>query len=198
MRSKRIAIRFCACLLASVIVPFICISLAHATTFVKTTLKEMCSLSSDIVIARVNSMQSYLRPEQRRIFTDVELEVDEMLKGQFQKRDRIKLTMYGGTVDGITTIVVGAADFTIGERSVLFLLERQSSQFGRNFVVVGMSHGKFDIFLDQAIAEEKVIRDQTNLPLQLEKDGLSLPLTNTQAFPLNDFVQHIKTFVDAR
>jgi hypothetical protein len=166
MRSKRITIRFCACLLASAVVPLICISVGHATTFIRTTLKEMCALSSDIVIARVISMKSYLRQEQRRIFTDVELEVDEMLKGQFEKRDRIRLIMYGGTVDGITTTVVGAADFTIGERSVLFLLARQSSQFGRNFVVVGMSQGKFDIFVDQATAEEKVIRDQINLPLQ--------------------------------
>jgi hypothetical protein len=160
--------------------------------------RKMCAISSDIVMARVISVQSYLRSEQRRIFTDIELEVDETLKGHSQKYDRMKLTMYGGTVDGITTIVVGAPNFTLGERSVLFLLETQSAQFGRNFGVVGLSQGKFDIFIDQATQEEKVVRDQTGFPLQLEKAGPRLALTNTLALPLGDFVKHIKTYVNSR
>jgi hypothetical protein len=198
MKSKRIATRYNALIFTSMIAPLIFITLSSASTVIELTLKDMCSVSSDIVITRAISIQSYLRSDQNRIFTDIQLEVNDVMKGQFQKGDQIKLTMYGGTVNGITTFVVGAPQFDFGKHSVLFLLESQSTHFGRNFAVVGLSQGKFDIFVDQATQEEKVVRDQIHFPLQLEKGGLRLSLTSTQALPLSDFVKHIKTHVNSR
>ncbi len=197
MNSKRIAIGFIGFAFVSCIV-FLCRTYSSASTVVEMTLKEMCSESSDILIARVTSVQSYLHQEQNRIFTDIQLEADEVFKGPFQKLGKVVLTMYGGTVNGTTTIVVGAPQFNIDQRSLLFLFETQAPQPRRDLAVIGLSQGKFDIFVDQASAEEKVIRDQINFSLQLEKNGQRLSVTNTQALPLRDLVNHIKTYAASK
>jgi len=160
------------------------------------SLKELCIISSDIIIARTISVNSYSELDQKRIFTDIQLEVSDKIKGQFQKQAQLKLTFYGGTVNGITTIVVGAPHFSVGEQSLLFLLEKQSARTGQNYhVVVGLSQGKFNIFTDELTNEEKVVRDQIAVPLQLEKNGSRLTLTNSQSIMLTNFINYINTYI---
>jgi hypothetical protein len=198
MRHKKFTSRLFVLIFVGSIVSLCCVTTFYATTFIEFTLKDLCMKSDHIIVAQVVSMKSYWNPDQRRIFTEIQLEVNDNIKGQFQKQDQLKLTVYGGTVNGITTIVVGAPRFTVGERSVLFLSERHSVKFGRNFIVVGLSQGKFNIFIDKETGEDKVMREQIEFPLQLEKEGLSLPLTNTQAITLRDFVKHTRTCLDLK
>ena len=164
---------------------------------IEVPLKYLCDESSDIVVARVVSMKSYYGDlEKTRIFTDIQLEVKDNITGRFQKEDQLKLTRCGGRVDGITTIVVGAPQFVIGEESVFFLSEKESAHSGRNFTIVGGAQGKFNIFRDPATKEEKVLREKIiDFPLQLEKDGPRLSLTAKQAITMTDLAKHIRTYV---
>ena len=105
-----------------------------SASFIKAfTLEDLCNNSSDIIIASVVSKNSYYNSDKNRIYTDVFLKVEEKIKGNFQKQDLLKLKLYGGTVNGITTFVVGAPQFTIAEKTFLFLNERQSSESKNNY-----------------------------------------------------------------
>ena len=59
-----------------------------ATTMIELTLKDLCDQSSDIVMVKVISAQSYLVKKENRIFTKIELEIIDKIKGQFQKYDQ--------------------------------------------------------------------------------------------------------------
>jgi hypothetical protein len=160
------------------------------------TLKQLCNKSSDIITANVVSINSYGDPQQRWIFTDIELEVNETIKGNLKKQERLTLKLYGGTVNGITITVVGAPRLTVGEHTLLFLKKRQSVKFSRYFTVVGLSQGKFNIFKNAVTQEKMVVREQMQTPLQLETDGLELPLTDKKAIPLSVMLNHIRTYTN--
>ena len=168
--------------------------ISYASSIVELTLKEMCNQSSHIIISRVNSVESYHVKEQNRIFTDIELSVNEVLKGDLKENQKVKLTVYGGTVGEITTFVVGAPNFRIGENSLLFLSETQSDKFGKVLAVLGLSQGKFNIIVNPETGEEEVFRDQVQIALRLEKTGQYLDLTNQTPLKLREFLEKINQF----
>ncbi|MBO8153063.1 MAG: hypothetical protein DRP91_08745 [Candidatus Neomarinimicrobiota bacterium] len=173
---------------------FICVMPTNSTTMVELTLKEMCCKSSHIVIARTTSVNSYLAPDRNRIYTEITLEIVNSIKGQLQPGNILRLNLYGGTVNGITTIVVGAPTFTVGELSLLFLSGGKSAQSGKShFTVYGLSQGKFNIYVDGK--EKRVLRDNIELPILLEKNGEYLPLTSTQSIPLEEFLNLIEDYL---
>ncbi len=191
MSYKNIKLRFLAFVFAGIMVALFAVTLSTATTIVELSLKDLCMASSDIIIARVVTVKSYLHPVNGEIYSDIQLEVEGTIKGQFQNQDGLELTVYGGTVNGITSFIVGAPQFRIDEQSVFFLSEGPPVDLKRNFSVVGLSQGKFDIFIDKKTGEEKVVRE-LDLPLQLEKNGPRLSLTTTQAIRLKDFEKYIR------
>jgi hypothetical protein len=183
-------------LFACSVLLFLGIAGASASIFVEVPLKKMCVESNHIVIARMISMNSYWGPNHQKIYTDITLEISDKIKGQLQKGDRIKMTLAGGTVEGITTLVMGGPRFVDGQESVLFIAEKISARSGKKyFKLYGLSHGKFDIFTDPTTNEKRVIRDQVNLPLRLEERRASLPVTNRQSMSLSNFLAHARAFV---
>lgn len=83
-----------------------------------------------------------LREEARReaqgglIVTDVELRVEESLKGDARAGSVVVATRLGGVVGKVALQVPGEANFTLGERAVVFL-RRHASELR----VVGMAQG---------------------------------------------------------
>lgn len=54
--------------------------------------------------------------------------------------------MFGGIIDGKTTMIVGSPGFVIGEETLLFLDSRKSQSIeNKKYGVLGLSQGKFDI-----------------------------------------------------
>jgi len=172
------------------------VSESSATIFVEVPLKTLCVGSNHIVIGRMLSKQSYRGLNGKQIYTDVTLEITEKIKGVLQKGDRIKLTLAGGTVDGITTLVLGGPRFNEGEESLLFISERISESTGQKYLkLFGLAHGKFDIFTDAKTNERRVIRDQVDLPLTLEKGGPSLEVSSTKSIPFVSLANQIRVLV---
>lgn len=166
---------------------------AYSTSMHVYTLEDLCTKSSDIIVARTVSVKCYVKPKTKRIYTDVELEVLDNLKGKLQKNNKIKLTLYGGTVDGVTTLVVGSPSFLEEKTSLLFLAEGKSPKAGpRRLRVKGLSQGKFNIFSDSETEKQMVVREQVSEKLRLDKDGNILELTNDKSMLLTDFLNQIK------
>jgi hypothetical protein len=192
---KSISVSF---FISSILVIFACFITVNvqlnATTLVELSLKELCKKSTDIVNARVISIQSYLSENKRRIFTDIELEVLSNIKGKTKVSQKIRLTVYGGTVNGVSTIVVGAPKFSVGEQTILFLSNISTNNGGVNYRVSGLSQGKFNVYADPVTKIEKVVRDNFEKPLRQEINGSTIFITSKKSILLQDFLSWISIY----
>ena len=82
----------------------------------KRSLEKMAAASDHIVIARTVATNSYYGPKRQMIYTDATLEITETIKGRLQKNERIQITLWGGTVNGITTFVLDYPQFNFSEK----------------------------------------------------------------------------------
>jgi hypothetical protein len=80
---------------------------------------EKVDLSENIVRGQVVSVKSYLNPENRLVYTDVKVLVDEYLKGNGPKE--ITITLPGGTVGNETQWVSDVPQFDVGDYGVILL-----------------------------------------------------------------------------
>lgn len=157
------------------------------------SLNELCQKSDDIVIVEVISSQSYMVTN--RIFTEINLQVVQSIKGKLNIFETITMTILGGTINGITTLVLDSPNFKLGEQSLLFLSKVTMSNNKVNYLVTGMSQGKFNIFFDAKTNIKKVNREQIAIALKTEKNTAPLLLTDVTAMPLTDFIIEIKRFL---
>lgn len=172
----------------------------NATTLVELSLEEMCMQSDEIVEAKVVSINSYRDPEMgNHVFTDIEIEIADNSKGKLKKNSKHIIKMFGGTVDGKTTMIVGSPYFVIGEETMLFLKTRKSKNISkRKYSVIGLSQGKFDIVKDKKTGEKKIKRNQSDMPLKIKsKDSANL-IDGTKKIKLNDFKNLVHLFGGGR
>jgi hypothetical protein len=192
MKSKKMQNLF----LLAIITSFFCITTGYTSTMTKLSLQELCQSSDHIILAKTIACKSYYKTAYKRIYTDVTLEVIDTFKGRLQKQEQLTITVLGGTVDGITTLVVGGPQYKINEKSIFFLVEQLSQSLKQYyFATNGWSQGKFDIITDAQTNEEKVIRKNTMLPLLLETNGDFLPIADSQSLGIAAFLQHINLYI---
>ena len=192
MKTKNIMKAFSICAVLFVSWP------AEAGTNIdnSSSLQKMTAASDHIVIAQVVVTKSYYGPKRQKIYTDVTLEINETIKGRLQKSDRIQITLWGGTVDGITTFVTDYPEFSKNQESVLFFAEKTATKTEKkHFQIVSLSGGKFDISTDPKTNEKRIINTHTDSLLKLKKNGTSLPIANSQAIELSRFLDHIRTVI---
>jgi hypothetical protein len=103
--------------------------------------------SSDVVLGRVTSVQSYWNAQQTKIFTETVIAVDESYKGSGEST--VRLVQLGGEVDGVRVTVHGALSWRSDEEVFLFLEPYQ----GETYHVTGFSQGKFDVERDPETGE---------------------------------------------
>lgn len=157
------------------------------------SLKDMCYLSSDIIIAKPVSYKTFQSKDAEHIYTKLKFEVIDKFKGRFEKEDRFEMTIYGGTYNGFTKLVVDAPTYMIGEESVLFLSENRSKEICRIFFTVTAGvQGKFNIYIDNQDGIKKVMREQSQISLTNEVNHRSLQKNSTKHLTLNELLSEIK------
>jgi hypothetical protein len=114
---------------------------AQATLMRALALPELVADADRIVVADVLSVQAAWDGSHRNIHTTVEIGVRESWKGLPSKDGRIMIRQLGGVVGEIEMSVQGAAKFSVGERTLLFL---------HGAHVVGMSQGKRNLRWEMA------------------------------------------------
>lgn len=92
-------------------------ALAPAVTVPKLSFERVVASSERIVHGRVLRVWTAWDSERRFIWTHAEVAVDESLKGDGAT---LTLSAPGGTLDGMTMPIAGAARFTPGEELVAF------------------------------------------------------------------------------
>ena len=157
------------------------------------SLKDLCSLSSDIIIAKPVSYFTFQSKDTRHIYTKIKFEVSEKIKGRFDKEDTFEMTVYGGTYNGISKIVIDAPTYMIEEESILFLSENKSKEPLRIFLTVtGGVQGKYNIYVDEKDGLKKVLREQALIQLPNEESNRCAKINPNQQSTLNEILNQIK------
>lgn len=62
------------------------------------SLEDLVKNSAFIVHCKLKNIQSYFNENTKRIYTDIYFENVSSIKGNIQKSEPIKITLYGGTI----------------------------------------------------------------------------------------------------
>lgn len=118
---------------------------ARATTMFPLTIEQLTERSEDVVRAHTVAVASAWDGA-RRIVTRAHVVVDAAYSGHLAPGAAVDVATYGGTVDGISMLVLGAPQFAAGEDVVLFL----TPQAGLGTGVAELGQGKFEVVRDGA------------------------------------------------
>jgi hypothetical protein len=110
---------------------------ASASTFLATSVEEV-TRSSDAVVRGAVVATAARETRDRRIVTDVEIEVASAWKGDTGRR--LKVTVPGGSLGEIALRVEGGATFRKGEEVVVFVARE-----GRGWRVTAHGLGKYTV-----------------------------------------------------
>ena len=143
---------------ADLVTPGLCPHEALATTSVSLTLEELVELSRSVAV--VEPVERTSRWEEvgdsKRIVTYTKLVVHDVLTGN--KTDEVWVRTLGGKVGKIGQHVAGEAQFTLGERAVVFL-----AKAGDVDVVAGMAQGHYPLIEKDGAVRLKSSPDMGNL-----------------------------------
>ncbi|MDA8019238.1 MAG: hypothetical protein MPN21_17495 [Thermoanaerobaculia bacterium] len=93
---------------------------SEATTLKRMSVEKLAATNTSVTIGTVVESRSYWNEGGTFILTDVVIEPDAVLKGQAVRGSRMVLTLMGGQVDDLATVIVGGASFELGKSYVIF------------------------------------------------------------------------------
>jgi hypothetical protein len=168
---------------------------ASATTLVRQSLGELVSTHQTIVVGEVLEANSYWNPDHTFILTDLRIGITDAVKGD-QGADVITVTLLGGSVDDLTTLIVGGAKLELGRSYLLFLnLEGLPGNL-RALTVREHVQGAFDV--NPGRGGDLVAQSQaTRHPLQGDERGIRRPVGGDDGMPLDRLLTLIRT-IDRR
>lgn len=156
----------------------LCALTAHATTLLRVDVDDLARRAPVVVRGKVAKVQSHWSGDHMRILTDVDITVDEALKGTPEQT--VRITQPGGTVGDIGQKIAGLASFKEGEQVVVFL-ERQSSP---GYRVAGMAQGKFKLTpasdgkgtlaVPESTGDAELLDSKTHAPVAPNAEAMSL------------------------
>lgn len=180
----------------SVVFAFGVATQASATTLMRTGLDELTAGNRTIVIGKVLDVHSYWNEGGTFILTDVRLSVQEVLKGQV-RGDELTLTLMGGTVGDLTTLIVGGAELQPENSYVLFLDERSLPGVREKTLTVSdHCQGAFDLV--PVGGGLKAVSQANRHPLVPDRQGSSEPPGGSEGLALDSMVRSIRSLTGTR
>jgi hypothetical protein len=164
---------------------------ATATTLVRQSLEQLVTTHQTIVVGEVLEATSYWNSDHTFILTDVRLGVSDVVKGNPSK-NILTVTLMGGTVGDLTTVIVGGAALELGRSYLLFLNPEGLPGVRQALTVREHVQGAFDV--NPGRSGELVARSQaTRHPLQGDERGLRRPVGGDDGIPLDRLLTLIQT-----
>jgi hypothetical protein len=118
-----------------------------ATTLVRADLDKLAAENATVVLGEVQDVHSYWNADGTFILTDVQFKTHETIKGEFQKSRELKITLMGGTVGDLTTLIIGGPELIPGNMYVLFLNEEDLPGAPGVLTVRDLVQGAFDVVM---------------------------------------------------
>ena len=117
---------------------------AGATTLVRQGLDELVANNANVVVGEVLAVRSYWNEDGSFILSDVTFGVTETLKGK-KHRPEITITVMGGTVGELSSLIVGGPELVEGRAYVLFLNHEDLPGAKAALTVRDLCQGTFDL-----------------------------------------------------
>ena len=117
---------------------------ARATTLMRMGLEDLTASNDVILSGRVLDVRSYWNAEGTFILSDVRLRANSVIKGDPGQRE-ITVTVMGGTVGELTTLIVAGPQFEIGKDYLLFLNNEDLPGATQVRTVRDLAQGIFDL-----------------------------------------------------
>ena len=163
---------------------------AGATTLMRLGLEDLVKAHSKIVVGEVVDVHSYWNHDGTFILTDVRLSAQQVVKGRLEENAEITVTLMGGEVGDLSTLIIGGAELVQGNSYVLFLNE-QNLPGARNALTVREHvQGAFDLKLDKDGL--RAVSQAVHHPLLPDADKLVDPPGGREGLPLGTMIQSIR------
>lgn len=162
---------------------------ASASTFSRADLAYLVAENETIVVGEAVEARSYWNDDHSFILTDVRVTVEDVLKGSLAKRE-VTVTVPGGKVGELTSVIVGGAELRPGNYYVLFL--RQGDLLGRRNVQYVQEHGQgvFDVVMaGDGLRAVSQARTETLLP---DETGNAEPVGGAEGLPFTTLLESIR------
>ena len=162
---------------------------ARATILVPADVGELTRDALAIVRGRVVAVDGRWTEDHRSIDTIVTLEVERYLKGSFGPT--VQFRVPGGELGRLRSIVVGAPEFAVDDRVVIFLGARGPMVP----YILGLSQGVFRVV--RAGEAGWVVTPPPVFPATAGSTPIVRGDITRRPLPLADFEQHIRTLAGA-
>ena len=166
---------------------------AGATTLVRQSLDNLVADNATIVLGEVVDARSHWNADHSFIVTDVQIAVQDVMKGAAQDRE-ITLTLMGGRVGDLTTLIVGGAELIPGSSYVLFLNEEELPGRQRALTVRDHAQGVFNL----EIAKDglRAVSQANRHPLVADHSGNFEAAGGLDGYPAAAMIQSIRQIVE--
>ncbi len=117
---------------------------ARGTTLIRQSLEKLTSDGDRVMVARVLETRSYWNEDHSFILTDVRVSPTQVLKGDATPGE-VTITVMGGTVGQLTTLVIDGPELVPGSEYVLFLILEDLPGAPHRLTVSSLVQGAFDV-----------------------------------------------------
>lgn len=161
---------------------------AGATSLVRMSLDELVADNGTVVMGHVLDAVTRWNDDHTFMLTDVRIAVEETIKGRI-KGEVITVTLMGGRIGDLTTLILGGAELIPGNSYVLFL-NREELPGTRALTVRDHVQGAFDIVPGQT--GPRAVSQATHHPLMPDFLGNAEPPGGREGLYLDDMVQSVR------
>ncbi len=172
-----------AAIAASLAVP------ASATTLRRMDVDELVASNRTVVVGQVTDARSYWNKDKSFILTDVRIAVNDVVKGNLQDQE-ITVTIMGGRVGEITTLIMGGPELIPGKSYLLFLNE-EDLPGKRAQTVRDLCQGAFDLVIGKDGL--RAVSQANRHPLVPDRLGYIDAPGGVEGMPFNAMVQSIRS-----
>lgn len=162
---------------------------AQATTLVRADLEDLVAQNARVVVAEVVDVNSRWNDEGTFIFTDVRIKPVSVLKG-LAPRGEMTVTLMGGTVGDLTTLIIGGAELVPGRSYVLFLNDEQLPGIDKALTVRDHCQGAFDLVMTKSGL--RAVSQATRQHLVPNAFGQAVPPGGLEGIPFEAMVDSIR------
>lgn len=163
---------------------------AGATTLQRMGLEELVAANRTIVVGQVVDARSYWNKDKGFILTDVRIAVNDVLKGRLQDQE-ITITVMGGRVGELTTLILGGPELMPGKSYLLFLNE-ENLPGKRATTVRDLCQGAFDLVIGKDGL--RAVSQANRHPLIPDRLGYIDAPGGVEGIPFNAMIQSIRGF----
>ena len=188
-------IRCAATIAATAVLLAVAITTAGATTLIRQGLERLTAGNETVLQGRVTGIRSYWNTDHSFILTDVSLETIGTLKGALTT-DEVVLTLMGGTIGDLTTLIVGGPELVPGSEYVLFVGREDLPAAPGRLTVRDLMQGVFDVV--DTPAGRRAVSQAIHHPLLADDQGLVDPPGGVEGMPVDELVREVQKLSGGR